>query len=53
MARRCRGMLRQCVNLAELDQDFIETLMVSCYAQGMEDTLGLQERKEGTYEEER
>ena len=53
--RRCEGFAERCLFIGKLpDQDFIESLIVSCYTRGMDDVLQMQaQRREGTYEEER
>ena len=50
---RCSKFIEAAAFLKGLDQDFMESLIVSCYLQGVSDCAGLKKRKEGSYEEER
>jgi hypothetical protein len=51
--KRCSKFIEAATLLKGLDQDFIDSLMVSCYLQGIADCAQLTKRKEGSYEEER
>ena len=52
--RRCGNLPQAALHLRVTGQDYLDTLMVSCYLMGVEDTSKIIGRRtEGTYEEER
>lgn len=51
--KRCKNLPQASINMRVMDQDFLDTLMVSCYLQGLQDLAEGRYRKEGDYEEER
>lgn len=51
--KRCTPFLTAALNLHAIGQDYLNTLIVSCYLQGVCDGSGVRTRKEGAYEEER
>lgn len=51
--KRCTPFLHAALSLHAIGQDYMNTLLVSCYLQGVVDGSEIRQRKEGTYEEER